>query len=140
MAVIQVLTIVKKSPNSGFISTLSPSVKIKFFLRSFLHVKTIAICCAATDSTGRSMRLNSSKQPQDPDCARPEMKQKLQFMFKEVTQCQLYVRRCPGHLKDGTSKYFKNNSQQDHVRQAKLWNSFRFLLHPSINDPVNRVQ
>lgn len=61
------LTIVRKRPNSGFIVTLSPSVKIKDFLRSFLHVRIMEICWAATERTGRSIRLNSSKQPQDPD-------------------------------------------------------------------------
>lgn len=68
---INALTIVRKIPNSGLISTLSPSVKTKFLRRSFLQVRTIAICWAATDNTGRSMRLNSSKQPHDPDWARP---------------------------------------------------------------------
>ena len=33
------------------------------FLASWRHV----ICWAATERTGKSMRLNSSKQPQDPD-------------------------------------------------------------------------
>ena len=65
------LTMVRKSPNSGFIVTLSPSVKIKDFLCSFLHVRIMEICWAATERTGRSIRLNSSKQPQDPDCASP---------------------------------------------------------------------
>lgn len=65
------LTMVRKSPNSGFIVTLSPSVKIKDFFRSFLHVRIMEICWAATDRTGKSIRLNSSKQPQDPDCASP---------------------------------------------------------------------
>lgn len=58
-------------PNSGFISTLSPSVKMKFLRRSFLQVSTMAICWAATESTDRSIRLNSSKQPHEPDWARP---------------------------------------------------------------------
>lgn len=62
---------VRKMPNSGFIPTLSPSVKMKVFLRSFLQVSTVAICWAATERTGRSIRLNSSKQPQEPDWARP---------------------------------------------------------------------
>lgn len=62
---------VRKMPNSGLISTLSPSVKTKLLRRSFLQVRTIAICWAATDKTGRSMRLNSSKQPHEPDWARP---------------------------------------------------------------------
>ena len=64
-------TIVRKIPNSGFISTRSPSVKMNCFLRSFLQASTMAICCAATDRTGRSIRLNSSKQPHDPDWAKP---------------------------------------------------------------------
>lgn len=68
---LQFLTMVRKSPNSGFIVTLSPSVKIKDFFRSFLHVRIMEICWAATDRTGKSIRLNSSKQPQDPDCASP---------------------------------------------------------------------
>lgn len=65
------LAIVKKIPNSGSMSTTSPSVKMNIFFRSFLHVRTTWICCAATDSTGSSIRLNSSKQPQLPDWARP---------------------------------------------------------------------
>lgn len=69
-------------PNSGFISTLSPSVKTKLFLRSFLHVNTIAICCAATDSTGKSIRLNSSKQPQEPDWARPSKKRATKYLSR----------------------------------------------------------
>lgn len=31
----------------------------------------VRICCATTDSTSSSMRLNSSKQAQAPDCAKP---------------------------------------------------------------------
>ena len=69
-------TIVRKMPNSGSRATLSPSEKMKAALRSFLAVRTMAICCAATDKTGSSMRLNSSKQPHDPDCARPLQKMK----------------------------------------------------------------
>ena len=64
-------TMVRKRPNSGSRSTLSPSVKMNWDLRSFLQASTMAICWAATDSTGSSMRLNSSKQPQEPDWARP---------------------------------------------------------------------
>ncbi len=64
-------TMVRKSPNSGSRSTTSPSVKMNCDFRSFLHCSTMAICCAATDNTGSSIRLNSSKQPHDPDCARP---------------------------------------------------------------------
>ena len=32
---------------------------------------TDKICCATTESTSMLMRLNSSKQPQAPVCARP---------------------------------------------------------------------
>ena len=38
------------------------------FFASWRHV----ICCAATDKTGKSMRLNSSKQPQEPDWGQKE--------------------------------------------------------------------
>ena len=53
-------------------STLSPSVKMNAGFLSFLHCRTMAICWAATDNTGNSIRLNSSKHPQDPDWAKPE--------------------------------------------------------------------
>lgn len=66
------LTIVIKMPNSGLSDTLSPSVKINFFFLSFFAIRTMYICCAATDNTGSSIRLNSSKQPQEPDCAKPK--------------------------------------------------------------------
>ena len=66
-----VQTMVRKMPNSGFMSTLSPSEKMNCLRRSLRALNTIAICWAATDNTGKSMRLNSSKQPQDPLCARP---------------------------------------------------------------------
>jgi len=58
-------------PNSGSMLTMSPSVNTNCDRRSFLHVRTIAICCAATDSAANSIRLNSSKQPHDPDIDRP---------------------------------------------------------------------
>jgi len=67
-------TMVKKIPNSGFISTTSPSVKMNVGFLSFFAVKTTEICCAATDNTGSSIRLNSSKHPQLPDWARPVKK------------------------------------------------------------------
>ena len=73
-------TIVRKIPNSGFMSTTSPSVKMNWVLRSFLQLRTIAICCAATDNTGRSIRLNSSKQPHAPDWARPGGKTRIIHM------------------------------------------------------------
>ena len=62
---------VKKIPNSVSMSTLSPSVKINDVFLSFLHRSTMAICWAATDNTGNSIRLNSSKQPHEPDWAKP---------------------------------------------------------------------
>ena len=74
------LTMVKKMPNSMFKSTMSPSVKTNCFLRSFLQANTMAICCAATDKTGNSMRLNSSKQPQDPDWAKPAQNENQMFL------------------------------------------------------------
>ena len=65
------ITMVRKTPNSGSRSTTSPSVKTNCGLRSFLQARIMAICWAATDSTGSSIRLNSSKQPHEPDCAKP---------------------------------------------------------------------
>lgn len=59
-------------PNSGQSSTISPSVNWNDFFFSFLLAKTTATCWAATDNTGSSIRLNSSKQPQEPDCAKPK--------------------------------------------------------------------
>lgn len=70
-------TIVINIPNSGQTSTTSPSVKIKFFFFSFFADRITATCWAATDSTGSSMRLNSSKQPHVPDCANPINKSSL---------------------------------------------------------------
>ena len=81
---------VKKIPNSGSISTSSPSVKINIFFLSFLHVSTTWICWAATDSTGSSMRLNSSKQPQLPDCAKPDrMKKNISYLTQITSTCAL---------------------------------------------------
>ena len=70
-------TMVKKIPNSMLRATLSPSVKMKFFLRSFLLCSTMAICWAATDNTGSSILLNSSKQPHEPDWAKPGIEKEL---------------------------------------------------------------
>ena len=64
-------TMVRKIPNSGFMSTQSPSEKMNCLRRSLRALSTIAICWAATDNTGKSIRLNSSKQPQDPLWAKP---------------------------------------------------------------------
>lgn len=66
-----VLTIVMKIPNSGHISITSPSVKVNCCFFSLCALRITATCWAATDNTGNSMRLNSSKQPHDPDCAKP---------------------------------------------------------------------
>ena len=54
-----------------FMLTTSPSVNMNSDFLSFLHINTTYICCAATDNTGSSIRLNSSKQPHEPDWARP---------------------------------------------------------------------
>lgn len=50
---------------------MSPSVNWNVFFFSRLLARTTATCWAATDSTGSSMRLNSSKQPHEPDWAKP---------------------------------------------------------------------
>ena len=42
---------VMKIPNSGFMSTVSPSVKINCFRFSFLQFSTTEICWAATERT-----------------------------------------------------------------------------------------
>lgn len=68
-------TIVIKSPNSGFSSNSSPSENTSCLFLDFLADKTICICCAATDKTGSSILLNSSKHPQEPDCAKPTTNQ-----------------------------------------------------------------
>ena len=60
-----------KIPNSGFMLTMSPSENRNILFFSFLQVRMIDICCAATDKTGSAILLNSSKHPQVPDCANP---------------------------------------------------------------------
>ena len=60
-----------KYPTSGLSGMESPSLKTTLFLRSLSAMKTQLSCCAHTDSTSRLMRLNSSKQPQNPACASP---------------------------------------------------------------------
>ena len=42
---------VMKIPNSGFMSTVSPSVKMNCFRFSFLQFSTTEICWAATERT-----------------------------------------------------------------------------------------
>jgi len=73
---------VRNRPNSGSRSTTSPSVKTNCGLRSFLHARMMATCWAATDSTGSSIRLNSSKQPHEPDCARPATRRQIQIQIQ----------------------------------------------------------
>ena len=85
-------------PNSESMSTSSPSVKMNIFFLSFLHVRTTWICCAATDSTGSSIRLNSSKQPQLPDWARPGWTKKGQL------NCQLEFRIKTGYYRQWSCK------------------------------------
>lgn len=84
---------VKKIPNSGFMRMTSPSLKTKVSFFSFLQVKTMLICCAATESTGSSIRLNSSKQPHDPDCAKPETSKLIQFTRKKLVSANIYNKK-----------------------------------------------
>ena len=63
--------IVMKNPTSLFSAIVWPSVNVNDFLSSRIDASTEPTCCATTESTSRSMRLNSSKQPQQPDCASP---------------------------------------------------------------------
>ena len=48
-----------------------PSLNWKVARSWRMASSTEATCAAATESTSRSMRLNSSKHPQQPDCASP---------------------------------------------------------------------
>ena len=109
-------TMVRKIPNSGSMSTTSPSVKMNWFLRSFLHVSTTWICWAATDSTGSSIRLNSSKQPQLPDCASPATARRREEgeEKKETVTIQMRSRR------DGKKKQRYGLSSNDEHRQADV--------------------
>lgn len=75
-------TIVRNIPNSLSMSTTSPSVKVNWGFFFFLHWSTICICWAATDKTGSSMRLNSSKQPHAPDWAKPKKSKKGNILLK----------------------------------------------------------
>ena len=60
-----------KNPTRGSRLTLAPSVKMNSFFRSRIALSTQNTCCAHTESTSRLMRLNSSKHPHRPLCARP---------------------------------------------------------------------
>jgi hypothetical protein len=53
---------------------ISVPSKTKRFSRRRIANWMDKICCATTDSTSRSIRLNSSKQAHAPDCARPYKK------------------------------------------------------------------
>lgn len=87
----QELTMVMKIPNSLFKFTESPSVKTNCCFFSFFAFKTVATCWAATDKTGNSMRLNSSKQPQVPDWASPESwEEKFFSIFFRKTAMNFY--------------------------------------------------
>lgn len=89
----KILTMVRKIPNSGFMRMTSPSLKTKVSFFSFLQVNTILICCAATESTGSSIRLNSSKQPHDPDCAKPKTSKSILFTQKEEVSLNRYHKK-----------------------------------------------
>ena len=45
--------------------------ELERLLAALIASSTEPTCCATTESTSRSMRLNSSKQPQQPLCASP---------------------------------------------------------------------
>jgi len=109
-------TMVRKIPNSLSIDTTSPSVNMNWGLFIFLHCSTIAICWAATDSTGSSIRLNSSKQPQDPDCASP---------VNKIESCKQY------------SSQLVNLCTTIHVNQ--LFTKLQMITLPTLGIIVNLV-
>ena len=53
-------------------SLISPPSKTNWVERVESAWRMLRICCATTDSTSMLIRLNSSKQPQAPVCARPK--------------------------------------------------------------------
>ncbi len=59
-----------KIPTVGMSEISSPK-KLKRVLWSLMASCMLFTCTATTDNTSTEMRLNSSKQPQAPDCARP---------------------------------------------------------------------
>ena len=59
-----------KTLQVGF-NGISASSKKNIFLPYFLAIVMVKICWATTESTYRSIRLNSSKHDQAPDEARP---------------------------------------------------------------------
>ena len=60
----------KPATGSSVVGMTSPG-KVNDLAFDFLAFCTASTCCATTDSTSSSMRLNSSKQPHAPLCARP---------------------------------------------------------------------
>ena len=52
-------------------SLISVSSKMKWLTPSRMASQIDMICCATTDSTSMSMRLNSSKHAHAPELARP---------------------------------------------------------------------
>ena len=62
-----------KKPTPGLRIVFWPSMKGNSVLCCLSADSTQLTCCATTDSTGSSIRLNSSKQPHAFDCARPRM-------------------------------------------------------------------
>ena len=142
-------TIVKKRPNSGSRSTTSPSVNINCGFLSFLHWSTIAICCAATDNTGSSIRLNSSKHPQEPDCARPTneksgevKKQSYIYMGNEnrIIECtwkKYYLCRfCPDLCSPSDQNSWKRPHISPGIDPYPSW--FRFYQYP--RDPLELLR
>ena len=61
---------VMNTPQVSSSATSSPSMTMRFLL-AFLPSHTALNCTEHTDSTSGMRRLNSSKQPQEPDDARP---------------------------------------------------------------------
>ena len=51
---------------------ISSSSKINLGFPARMALSTVPYCPAVTESTSTGMRLNSSKQPHAPVCARPE--------------------------------------------------------------------
>ena len=61
---------VMKALASGLSGRIVPS-KLNFCTLARLAFWIVSTCCATTESTSSSMRLNSSKQAQAPAAARP---------------------------------------------------------------------
>lgn len=61
---------VTQTKHMGLRRSCVPSKK-KVFKFDWMALRMLSICCATTDNTSASMRLNSSKQAQAPDEASP---------------------------------------------------------------------